>query len=283
MRTRPVDLPTDRGPLFAFFEQLGEELSENKHAFVARGDGRPGVGIVAESGGTLTGYAALAPAREGEWAMELLAEPAAVHALMEAALSAVRDLGATRLRWWVYDPDANRLPIAHGFEPERELLVMGRSLPAPEVPEWDSFSVAGFRPGADEQAWLEVNNAAFAGHPETGDMTLEDLRRRMELDWFDPEGIRLAWEGQRLAGFCWTKVHGPGEGEIYIIGVHPDFQGRGLGAALVGEGMRHLAAAGCERVFLYTEGDNRAAIGMYERLGFEVERTHRSFIRVLEG
>lgn len=283
MRTRPVDLPADRGPLLALFEQLGEGLSENKHVFVARGGEGPGAGILAESEGTLTGYAALAPAREGEWAMELVARPSAVDALLEAAVSTVRNRGAIRLRWWVYDTDADRLPVEHGFEPERELLVMARSLPAPEVPEWGRFSVSGFRPRIDEQAWLAVNNAAFAGHPETGDMTLDDLRRRMELDWFDPEGIRLVWEGTRLAGFCWTKIHGPREGEIYIIGVHPDFQGRGLGPALVGEGMRYLATAGCERVFLYTEGDNRAAVGMYERLGFEVERTHRSFIRVLEG
>lgn len=282
MRTRPVDFPSDRAPLLAFFERRDEGLSENKYGFVALTDDRPGAGVVAEQECAITGYAGLAPAREGEWAMELVSDPAATDALVEAALSTVRQRGANRLRWWVYDPGRNHLPVEKGFQPERELWSMRRPLPAPEVSGWQAFSVSGFRPGTHEQLLLEVNNAAFAGHPENGNLTLADLRRRMEMDWFDPEGIRMAWEGKRLAGFCWTKIHDAGQGEIYIIGVHPDFQGRGLGPALVGEGMRHLAAAGCGRVFLYTEGDNRAAIGMYERLGFEVDRIHRSFLRDVE-
>jgi mycothiol synthase len=103
----------------------------------------------------------------------------------------------------------------------------------------------------------------------------------MAMDWFDPEGLRMAWAGERLAGFCWTKIHPGGDGEIYIIGLHPDFQGRGLGRPLVLEGFRHLHERGCGRVFLYTEEDNGAAVRLYEKVGMQVVETHRSYLRAL--
>ena len=58
-----------------------------------------------------------------------------------------------------------------------------------------------------------------------------------------PMGFLLAWDGERLAGFCWTKVHDDGRGEIYILAVVPGSQGRGLGRALLLAGLDDLQPA----------------------------------------
>lgn len=290
MRTRALVLPDDRPGLLAFLSAVQADgrtpLSENKSALVERADGRPGTGVVAELDGDIVGYVGLAPARShGEWAMELVVaedDKVVVADLVAAAVDRSRAEGATRLRWWAYDPQTQSLPTASGFEPERELLFMARKLPVDSPPAFDpNIEVSGFRPGVDEEAWLRANNAAFADHRENGAVTIEDLRRRMAMDWFDPAGLRMAWRGHDLAGFCWTKIHPDGEGEIYIIGVVPGFQGRGLGRALVLEGMSHLTDAGCARVFLYTDADNEKAMALYEGLGLVVERVHRAFIRAV--
>jgi mycothiol synthase len=64
-------------------------------------------------------------------------------------------------------------------------------------------------------------------------------------------------------------------GEVYIVGVDPAAQGRGLGAALTLRGLHHLAerldGPGRDaQVMLYVEADNSAAVKTYRRLGFDV-------------
>lgn len=258
-------------------------LSEHKAGWLERPQSRQGAGLLLLDGGIPLGYAAMSAARSpGEWAVEVVTGDSDVAArLVEEVRDRLSGRGVHRLRWWTYDPLTEVLPPRLGFRSERRLLRMGRPLPGPDPSFPVDVEVRGFAPGEDEDAWLRVNNAAFAGHAENSNLDRQDLIGRMELDWFDPAGLRMAWWGTDLAGFCWTKRHGSTDGEIYIIGTAPAYQGHGLGRALVLEGMRHLSGVGCSRVFLYTEGDNHRAVGLYESLGFEVEVVHRSFIAQL--
>ncbi|MDF2731944.1 MAG: mshD, partial [Desertimonas sp.] len=108
--------------------------------------------------------------------------------------------------------------------------------------------------------------------------TIETLRQRMRQPWFDADDLRLHERGGRLAAFCWTKRHDPDHGEIYVIGVDPDFQGLGLGTQLTLAGLDHLAAAGMTEALLYVAAENTAARAMYDRLGFVVDRIDRAYV-----
>lgn len=60
-------------------------------------------------------------------------------------------------------------------------------------------------------------------------------------------------------------------GFIYHLAVHPDWQGRGLGRALVEEVTARLWRLGAQKVHLFVYPDNLAARRFYRRLGW-VER-----------
>ncbi|NND83653.1 MAG: GNAT family N-acetyltransferase [Acidimicrobiia bacterium] len=187
---------------------------------------------------------------------------------------AQRELGPVRA-WSLGDRWG---PVLHrlGFAPERELHRMEVELPVPAVPY--VFAETGFEMDHLPD-WLTVNNAAFFGHPEQGAWVVENFLERTELEWWEPDDLRMAWDGDRLAGFCWTKIHPNGFGEIYVIGLHPDYHGRGWGKALVMEGLRHLGdARGCPRGMLYVDAANAAAKSTYERIGFTSVSIDRSYV-----
>lgn len=211
----------------------------------------------------------------GHWAIEIVAdgghrEVADVLSLIEAVRF---DLEGARATIWARSGYAGLAARAGGWQEQRVLLEMRRSLPIENLtPDLGEALVTTFRVGVDEGAWLDVNNAVFAGHPENGDMTRLDLETRMAQQWFDPAGFFLAWIDQQLVGSCWTKLHENGVGEIYIIGVAPGWEGRGLGKGLVAVGLDHLGTVRHARQgMLFVEASNRRATQLYEQLGFQVK------------
>jgi mycothiol synthase len=167
-------------------------------------------------------------------------------------------------------PAAAVLAARHGFDRVRDLWVMRRptSLPLRETPLVDGVTIRGYRDG-DRDDLLRVNAAAFAAHPEQGGMDPADLAARMAEAWYDAADLLVAVDDDdTMLGFHWTKVHSATEGEIYVLGIAPEAQGRGLGKALAIAGLHHLSARRVDEVHLYVESDNAPAVALYAGLGF---------------
>lgn len=178
------------------------------------------------------------------------------------------------VRLWSHGDTAGAVALAarSGWTRARELLRLERpvaGLADLDVPATD-VTVRPFVPGGDDEAWVAVNAAAFAGHPEQGRWTVTDLRARIAEPWFDPSLLLLAERGGEVVAFCWMKV-ADRHGELYVLGVAPGHAGAGLGRALLVRGLHAVAALepSPELIDLYVDGDNVPAVKLYTRLGFE--------------
>jgi mycothiol synthase len=256
-----------------------------EHVFLHLRDSATTHLLVRAADGELAGFAHLETDAAGGSA-ELVVHPEHRGAGLGTRLAEALLERAQPLRVWAHGnrPGAVALAARLGFRPVRELRRMGRSLldpiAEPELPA--GVRLRPFVVGADESEFLRVNNAAFDWHPEQGGWTLAEVALREGEPWFDPKGFLLAVDEQdRLLGFHWTKVHGGPEpvGEVYVLGVDPAAQGMRLGAALTLAGLQHLRGRGLDRVMLYVEADNGAAVRLYERLGFTLWDSDVSYER----
>ncbi|MGF7122232.1 mycothiol synthase [Rhodococcus sp. BE178] len=244
--------------------------------------------LVSTSDGRVVGYAQLEPGHGEHPAMaEVVVDPAERGAGIGGRLVAeALEAGGPGTRVWAHGNHPAAVAVARrlGLVGARELLQLRRPLATPELPDVvvpDGVTLRTYRGPEDDAELLRVNAAAFAWHPEQGSWTQRDVDERRAEPWFDPAGLLLAYPAEgaagdpnRLLGFHWTKVHAPENdtpalGEVYVVGVGPDAQGRGLGRVLTLAGLHYLRDRGLETVLLYVEGDNTAALHTYERLAFE--------------
>ena len=229
--------------------------------------------VLARQHAEIVGYGQL----DGDGSAELTVDPShrrqgVGRALLEALAA---QPSAEGLRVWAHGDGAGARALASrmGYERSRVLLQLRRELGG-ELPEavWPpGVTVRTFEPGRDEAAWLAVNAAAFATHPEQGRWRMADLEQRERQAWFDPQGFFLAERDGAVVGFHWTKIHRKEEppiGEVYVVGVLPATGGQGLGRVLTLVGLEHLRSSGLASVLLYVDESNVAAMKTYERLGF---------------
>jgi mycothiol synthase len=212
-----------------------------------------------------------------------------------AILAHLVDSAPHGLAAWAHGDHPGAAALARRFDFRRSRVLLKLSAPprADETP-WQrtDLSLSTFDADRDADDWLRLNALAFASHPEQGSQTRDDLDARRAEPWFDPEDFLLARDSSGiLVGFCWLKVEVPEgdptgaadggaavqgvpahagdvEGEIYVLGVHPDRAGAGIGRSLLRAGLDRLRVRGVSRVTLYVEEENASAVRLYRSEGF---------------
>lgn len=142
--------------------------------------------------------------------------------------------------------------------------------------------------------------AVLALYRATADSPASGLARspdEMDLAWVQgflgkasASGATLGvWAGDVLAGEIHASRMGPRQFDHNLmdltVAVHPDWQGRGVGARLF-EGLFAAAAAltpAIERIELAVREGNPGALRLYQRLGFVIEGHHPGRVRLPDG
>jgi len=93
---------------------------------------------------------------------------------------------------------------------------------------------------------------------------------------------RSAWEpGKEAAGFLLSR-HAPGEEELLLIGVKPQYRGIGLGRELIEQFAQDAALRGAEKLFLEMRANNEAE-HLYRSCGFEPIGQRKAYYRLSDG
>jgi mycothiol synthase len=159
-----------------------------------------------------------------------------------------------------------------GIEPARTVL-RGSLTVAGFAPRRPDTAIGTFRRDVDEEELVRLLRLTITGQPASGAWDRADLEVRFAQPGFDERDLFLERPESHLVGFCWTKAHADGVGEIYLLGVDPAHRGRGVGRVLVERGVRHLLEdRACPEVIAFWDEENRAATNLYESIGFGVDR-----------
>jgi mycothiol synthase len=188
--------------------------------------------------------------------------------------------------------DVARLLARFGLAPVRYFFRM--IYDGPQVPAVlnypPGYSVRNFVWGQDETTVWRITNAAFRDHWDYTDDLLEEWLQWFEGDYFDPALTYLGLDGAgKPVGICMGAIYpernerlGQQQGEVEVLGVLREHRGKGLGRALLLEGMRALRRHGCTHLTLGVDSDNpTGALGLYQSVGFSEGRTRVAYRKVL--
>ncbi len=187
-----------------------------------------------------------------------------------------RTAGLTKLwPFWAMDYDTVlvRLMKARGFVTVQEGLpapLFERTLdelPTIRLPE--GFTVQEVRNLEDGRLRAQVTHAAFSYTAEWEAYAAEYAQFIRSAVYDGARDLFVRSPDGRGASACtiWLDAVN-GVGLFEPVATHPDFQGKGLGKAVMAEGLRRMKAAGMRRAVVGFDPNNVAALALYTSLGF---------------
>ncbi len=126
----------------------------------------------------------------------------------------------------------------------------------------------------EEDKLTQIQNRSFAGTWGYNPNRVEDVIYSTRLTGCCAEDVILAEEGDRIAGYCWTRItHDSAtderKGQVFMLGVDPDCRGRGVGKRVLLAGLSYLRSKGLEVAELTVDSKNREACALYRAVGFK--------------
>lgn len=140
----------------------------------------------------------------------------------------------------------------------------------------DEYRICPMQAGATERL-THLQNRCFEGSWGFNPNTPDEIRYRLNLQGYAFQDIHIAFKGDQPIAYCWMRAPqdaGP-KAQIHMMGVHPDFRGKGLGHRMLQASLAAVAARGFKVVELTVDAENPAGLALYQRMGFrQINTTH---------
>lgn len=242
--------------------------------------------FIVEVAGNLVGYMDVAPELTVErvilnsWVQPGHRRRGLSIKLLSYAIRRARELGVKAAHVNIREDNvvAMRVLSRLGFSLIRRFLELG--LDIADVGELDMAQAA---PGCrylqhgEEDNLTQLQNRAFAGAWGYNPNTVEEITFRVNSSTCSREDIVLIYEGDIAIGYCCIGISceegipSIRKGRILMLGVAPDYRGKGMGKKLVLTGLARLKSKGLQVAELTVDSENKAACALYQSIGFEVQ------------
>ena len=122
-----------------------------------------------------------------------------------------------------------------------------------------------------------LQNRCFAGSWGFNPNTVAEIVYWLNMSGCAPDDVIMVYFQNTPLGYCWTrldpakdKAGAKDKGLIHMLGVDPDFRQKGIGSIALAAGIAYLKGQGVKTVMLTVDGQNPAALALYESAGFSM-------------
>ncbi len=139
----------------------------------------------------------------------------------------------------------------------------------------------------EEDKLTQIQNRTFAGSWGYNPNTVDEITYHTNLSTCSPEDIVLIYEGDKVIGYCWTGVAcekgatSERKGRILMLGVDPDYRGKGTGKKVLLAGLARLKNKSLQVAELTADSENKAACALYKSIGFKIQTSSSWYEKVI--
>ena len=139
----------------------------------------------------------------------------------------------------------------------------------------------------EEDRLTQIQNRSFAGTWGYNPNTVEEITYRTNLNNCSPDDIVLVCDGDKPVGYCWTRTINEAatserKGQIPMLGVDPDYRGKGVGKGVLLAGLSYLKSKDLRVAELTVDSENKAACALYWSVGFEVRTSSLWYEKLID-
>jgi mycothiol synthase len=200
-------------------------------------------------------------------------------ALFNRATNRIKDLGVKVAHVNIRQDNsvARKILTELGFIPVRQFLELRLDIGRVEGLDIHTSVQWHYLQAGQEDDLTKLQNRAFVGTWGYNSNTVETMTFRINLSTRSRQDIVLAYDEDRIVGYCWTGISceegipSVRRGRIHMLGVDPDRRRKGIGRELMKAGLTHLKNRGLKTAELTVDGENEAACALYQGLGFELQ------------
>ncbi len=182
---------------------------------------------------------------------------------------------------------ARSVLLKQGFKFVRRFLELGLDI---AKVRWQNIDLSALPyrhlQRGEEDKLTKLQNSAFTDTWGYNPGTVEEIVYRTNLSNHYPEDIILAYDGDEPTGYCWTRIcetaTGERKGQIFMLGVDPDYRGRGIGKGVLLAGLSYIKSRGLPVVELTVDSENKAACALYRSVGFKVRTSSLWYEKVID-